>query len=82
MNGESAAGQTARRRAGQDQIEAAIGVMFKARGMQFDTPFTWRHDSERDVFVLEGHIGGQYCHCVLVGGAVENYVNDLNCGTR
>lgn len=46
--------------------------------MQLDTPLTWRHDSERDVFVLEGHIGGQYCHRVLVGEAVENYVNDLN----
>jgi len=67
-----------KRRAGQEQIEAAIGIMVNVRGKKFDTPLTWREDSERDTFTLEARINGQDCSWTLVGEAVENYVSDLN----
>jgi hypothetical protein len=68
------------RRAGQKQIEAAIGIMVNVRGMTLDTPLTWREDRERDTFTVEAGINGHHCFWTLVGEAVENYVSDLNVG--
>lgn len=63
---------------GKAQIEAAIGIMAQARGLRIESPITWREDSQRDVYVLEAKISGQFCIWILVGDAVENYVGDLN----
>jgi len=65
------------RRAGQEQIEAAVGIVVNVRGMTLDT-LTWPEDRERDTFTVEARINGHHCFSTPVGEAVENYVSDLN----
>jgi hypothetical protein len=67
-----------KRSAGQEQIEAAIGIMLNARGMKLETPIRWREDTEHDALILEARISGRDCHWILIREAVENYVSDLN----
>lgn len=65
-------------RVGQEQIEAAIGIMLNARGMKLEMPIRWREDPDHDAFILQARITGRDCHWILIREAVENYVNDLN----
>ena len=69
--------ETDKRHAGQEQIEAAIGIMVSVRGLKLETPIKWREDPDNDALILEARISGRDCHWILVREAVEDYVNDL-----
>ena len=66
------------RRAGQIQIEAAVGQMVRARGMRFDAPINWRKHSAADVYTIDALISGHPCVRNLIGEVVESYVSDLD----
>ena len=67
-----------KRRAGQEQIEAAIGIMVETRGLKLETPITWHKHSDEDVYTIDGRISGHRCEWNLIGEAVENYLSDLD----
>jgi hypothetical protein len=66
------------RRAGQIQIETAIGLMVSARGMKFDAPINWRKHSAADVYTIDALISGHPCVWNLIGDVVESYLTDLD----
>ena len=65
-------------RVGQQQIEAAVGIMLEARRLRLDSPITWGEDAERGTFKIAARISGRDCEWTLIREAVENYVQDLN----
>lgn len=65
-------------RVGQQQIEAAVGIMLEARRLRLDSPITWSEDSERGTLKIAARISGRDCEWTLIREAVENYVEDLN----
>jgi hypothetical protein len=65
-------------RAGQEQIESALGIMLAARGLKLETPLVWSDDPENNTFKIQARIGGRDCQWRLIRDAVENYVSDLN----
>ena len=67
-----------KRRAGQEQIEAAIGIMVSVRGKKLDTPISWHKHSDADVYTIDALISGHHCVWNLIGEAVENYMTDLD----
>lgn len=67
-----------KRHVGQEQIEAAIGIMVETRGLKLETPIHWLKHSDADIYTIEGRISGHNCVWNLIGEAVENYVSDLD----